>query len=193
MSSAGSGDAAVIAETGRVVLRPWQLDEADRFLEIYQHPEVVQWFQGGPMADRRAALDSIESNLARLAVDPRFGRWAVVDRTIGRPVGTVILQPLPDGDGEVEIGWHLHPSSWGRGLASEAARVVLARGFAHGLEEVWAVTDPNNRRSIAVCGRIGMRLLGVTTRWYHETSFMFWAGAQDDQQPTIAPEAPADV
>jgi RimJ/RimL family protein N-acetyltransferase len=99
--------------------------------------------------------------------------------------------PLPDGEDEVEIGWHFHPDSWGKGLATEAAGALLARAFTNGLEEVWAVTDLNNHRSAAVCRRIGMRLLGVTNRWYHEPSLTFWAGARAGQEPSLRPDEPS--
>jgi RimJ/RimL family protein N-acetyltransferase len=183
-------DPATVIATDRLVVRPWRLDEVDRFVEIYKRPEVVRWFPDAPVPDRQDGVERIKRYLAQLESDPRFGRWAVVDRSSGLPAGTVILQPLPDGDGEVEIGWHLHPECWGRGFATEAARAVLARGFASGLPEVWAVTDLNNHRSAAVCGRIGMRLLGVTHRWYHEPSLMFWIGARLEQEPSIRPDEP---
>lgn len=181
-------DRDVVAETNHVIIRPWRVDEVDRFVEIYRRPEVVRWFQVAPMLDRQEAVERIERNLAQLAADRRFGRWAVVDRSRGIPLGTIILQPLPDGDGEVEIGWHLHPDNWGKGFATEAASAVLRRGFADGLLEVWAVTAFDNHRSAAVCRRIGMRLLGVTHRWYHEPSLMFWVGARDDVTPSLAPD-----
>lgn len=135
----------------------------------------------------------MQRNLTRLAADPRFGSWAVVERASGVPAGAVVLKPLPDGDGEVEIGWHLHPDSWGRGYASEAARAMLARGFSYGLPEIWAVTDPANDRSIAVCRRIGLRLLGTTSRWYHEPSTMFWAGAEPGSVPSLSPDMPVSA
>jgi RimJ/RimL family protein N-acetyltransferase len=182
-------DAATIA-TSRLILRPWRLDEVDRFVEIYRRPEVVRWFPAAPLPDRQEAGERIKRYLAQLDTDPRFGRWAVVERSSGIPAGTVILQPLPAGDGEVEIGWHLHPDSWGKGFATEAASAVLTRAFADGLPEVWAVTDLENHRSAAVCRRIGMRLLGVTHRWYHEPSLMFWAGARSGQEPSIGPDQP---
>ena len=53
------------------------------------------------------------------------------------------------------------------------------------------MTDPDNHRSAAVARRIGMRYLGVTHRWYHEAQLMFWAGARDDQQPSLAPDHPS--
>lgn len=187
----GRGDRASVITTERLVIRPWRLDEAERFFDIYRRPEVVRWLGAEPMEDRREAAEMIKRILARLAVDPRFGSWAVVDRASGVPVGGVVLKPLPDGDGEVEIAWQLHPDSWGKGLATEAAAAVLVRGFAGCLAEVWAVMYPDNKRSKAVCRRIGMQLLGITSRWYHEPLLMFWTGAQPDQAPSLAPDGPA--
>ena len=108
-------------------------------------------------------------------------------------MGGVILKLLPDGEGEVEIGWQLHPDSWGNGFASEAAGAVLERGFADGLPEVWAVMYLDNHRSALVCRRIGMQLLGVTNRWYHKPLLMFWRGARPSQEPSLRPDQPAPV
>jgi RimJ/RimL family protein N-acetyltransferase len=176
--------------TNRLIVRPWRLDEADRFFDIYRRVEVVRWLAATPMQDRREAVERIERNIAQLAADPRFGAWAVVERSSGVPAGSVLLKPLPDGDGEIEIGWQLHPDRWGRGFAAEAAAALLKRGFADGLEEVWAVTDLDNDRSAAVCRRIAMRLLGVTHRWYQQRSLMFWVGSRPGQEPSLRPDEP---
>lgn len=181
----------VIAETDRVALRPWRVDEADRFFDMHRRMEVARWIGGRPMADRREAVQLIERTLAGLADDPRFGSWAVVERATGVPAGSVLLKPLPDGAGEIEIGWHLHPDSWGRGLATESGAVLLAHGLALGLNEIWAVTHLDNERSARVCKKLGMRLLGVTHRWYHDPSLMFWCGAEAAQRPTLDPDGPA--
>ena len=181
------GDRATVITTDRLVVRLWRLDEADRFFDIYRRPEVVRWLGAEPMQDRREATAMIERNLTRLEADSRFGSWALVDRSNGAPVGSVILKPLPDGEGEVEIGWQLHPDSWGKGFASEAAGAVLEPGLA----EVWAVTYLDNHRSAAVCRRIGMQLLGITTRWYDEPHLMFWTGSRPDQEPSLRPDQPA--
>jgi hypothetical protein len=45
---------------------------------------------------------------------------------------------------------------------------------------------------LAVCRRIGMRHLGITSRWYHEPSQMFWVGARDGQRPSLAPDEATD-
>jgi RimJ/RimL family protein N-acetyltransferase len=185
------GDLPIVAETERLVIRPWHPDDADRLFDMLRRDEVVKWIGGQPMTERSEAVARIERYGAMLAAEPRFGAWAAVERASGMPAGSVVLKPLPDGAGEVEIGWHFHPDRWGRGLASEAAAALLARGFADGLDEIWAVTYLDNNPSVAVCRRIGMHLLGVTHRWYHEPSFMFWAGARAGQRPSLAPDEPA--
>jgi RimJ/RimL family protein N-acetyltransferase len=182
---------SIVARTERAVIRPWRADEADRFYDMHRRIEVAKWIGGRPMADPGEAVALIERSAARLAADPRFGAWAVIERSSGIPAGTVLLKPLPGGDGEIEIGWHFHPDSWGRGLASEAAGALLARGLADGLEEVWAVTHLENRPSVAVCRRLGMRLLGVTRRWYPEPSLMFWIGSRAGQEPSLSADEPA--
>jgi RimJ/RimL family protein N-acetyltransferase len=187
-----SPDREVVAETPRIAIRPWRRDEADRLFDLLSRMEVVKWLSTVPKPVKHPdeAVARIERWLADLATEPHLGRWAAVERSTGIPAGTVVLIPLPDGNGEVEIGWHFHPDSWGKGLASEAAAALLARAFVDGLEEVWAVTDLDNDRSAAVCRRIGMQLLGITNRWYHEPSLMFWAGARAGQRPSLDPDRP---
>ena len=71
----------------------------------------------------------------------------------------------------VEIGWHLHPDVWGRGIATEAATRVL--GHASGLRRVVAVTHPDNEPSQRVARRLGMRDEGLTDRYYDTTTRLF--------------------
>ncbi len=73
----------------------------------------------------------------------------------------------------MEVGWHLHPDSHGKGYATEAAALVLERGFANGLPEIHAVTHLDNHPSQAVCRRLGMSDLGVVERWYDDPSRAF--------------------
>jgi RimJ/RimL family protein N-acetyltransferase len=181
----------VIATTARVTVRPWRFTDADRFFDIYRRPEVTDWLGACPMVDREEAVEMIGRITERLAVDPRYGSWAVIERASDLAVGSVLLKALPGGAGDIEIAWQMHPDSWGRGLATEAAGAVLARGFENGLGEVWAVTYLDNHRSARVCDKLGMRLLGVTHRWYDHPSLMFWIGAHPDQRPSIEPDEPA--
>jgi RimJ/RimL family protein N-acetyltransferase len=157
-----------VIETARTRIRDWRPDEADRFFDIYSRWEVARWLGAQPaaMSDRGDADVRIERWSGLNADNPDEGRWAVERRADGVVAGTVLLVRLPGGDGELEVGWHLHPDSWGQGLASEAARAVLSRTFGRDVEEVFAVVRPDNAASLAVCRRIGMEPLGRTDRYY---------------------------
>ena len=152
--------------TPRLRLRPWTTDPDDlaRLSDIYGREEVTRWL-GGPPTVGPVELVARWAEIPR--VHPCCGCWAIEVRG-GAPdvVGTVLLKPLPDGVGEVEVGWHLHPDSWGHGYATEAARAVVERAFGAGLPEVYAVVRPGNEASLAVCRRLGMERLGRMRRWY---------------------------
>jgi RimJ/RimL family protein N-acetyltransferase len=158
----------VAYETERTVVRDWRPDEADRFFDIYSRWEVARWLGAEPkaMEDRAEAEARIARWLALNAERPGEGRWAVQRKDTGVVVGTVIVVALPDGDGELEVGWHLHPDSWGQGFATEAARGALTRTFDRGVGEVLAVVRPDNAASVKVCRRLGMERLGRTDRYY---------------------------
>jgi len=152
--------------TERLRLRAWTAEDADlaRLADLYGREEVTSWL-GGPPTVTPAEL--VERWRLVHELDPVHGCWAIDPLEGGPPAGTVLLKPLPEGHGEVEVGWHLHPDSWGRGYATEAARAVVDRAFDDGLIEVFAVVRPGNERSLAVCRRLGMTPLGRTTCWYH--------------------------
>jgi RimJ/RimL family protein N-acetyltransferase len=153
-----------LLRTERLRLRSWTSGAEDlaRLADLYGREEVCRWIGGTPsvppaqLVERWATVSSL---------DDRYGAWAV-ERADGVVAGTVLFKPLPNGVGEVEVGWHLHPDSWGHGYATEAARGAVARGFAAGLAEVYAVVRPGNDASVAVTRRLGMTPLGHTDRWY---------------------------
>jgi len=169
----------VLLETDRLRIRDWSMADAPAALDLLSRVEVVKWLGDGPpnlcrdLDDARARIERWRGRDA-----PPLGHWAI-DVTDGgaldgRLIGTVLLLTLPNAaDGEVEIGWHLHPDAWGHGYASEAARAVLAHGFAAGLPEIHAVTHLTNDKSMRVCTKLGMEHRGVTHLWYDEPSEHF--------------------
>jgi RimJ/RimL family protein N-acetyltransferase len=173
-------------ETDRLRLRPWTHDDAPRLLDIQSRVEVMKWLGDGEpklMPDLDAAHARIDK-YAELSAAPPLAFWAVEPKAGGELLGTVLLLTLPnDENGEVEIGWHLHPDAWGQGYASEAARAVLAHGFAAGLPEILAVTHLDNHPSMGVCRKLGMQAQGVVEKWYDGPSELFRITAEEWAAP----------
>lgn len=172
-------------ETGRLILRRWELADANFVFDLYSRWEV-QRFIGNPprvMTKREEAEERIG---AWQHMDhPVHAVWAVQLKDSGQLAGSLLLKSIPaSGDflplqpsGDTEIGWHFHPDHWGNGFASEAAAAGLHHAFARGLERVVAVTAPANAASQKVCGRIGMRHLGQTALYYNALCELFEATA----------------
>ncbi|EEP73974.1 acetyltransferase [Micromonospora sp. ATCC 39149] len=166
-----------VLTTERLVVRDWTADPGDlaRIYDIYSRPEVIRWLgaaSGLPLTDPAGAADRLAWWRERHAGHgSRYGTWAIEARATGLVVGTVLLKPLPGRDErvpttDIEVGWHLHPDSWGHGYATEAARAVVTRELAAGTPQVWAVVAPGNAASAAVARRLGMAHVGRRTDWY---------------------------
>lgn len=152
--------------TERLIARPWTLDEADlaAAYDVYGRPEVAAWI-GAPMEPSEIRI-RIE-RWSQPTDDPTYGVWAVeeIDQP-DRPIGSVLLRPLPPDEEDVEVGWHLHPSVWGRGYATEIGRAAAQRAFGTGIDEVFAIVRPGNERSSKVARRLGMEYVGRTDKYW---------------------------
>jgi RimJ/RimL family protein N-acetyltransferase len=171
--------------TGRLLLRHWEEPDLAAFFDLYSRDEVTRWLGAHP----RRPVTTEEEARERLGLWREFGQglaaplglWAMVPCAAGGvpgppegpPVGTVLLLPLSDGDGPtglVEVGWHLHPEHQGQGLATEAARAVIALASEAGIGQVLAITDLDNTASQRVAARLSMTDEGVTQRWFGLTA-----------------------
>jgi len=150
-----------VFETERLVVRPWRDDEAERLFDIRRRPEITRWFgTPAPMASVDVARERIAQWRAITEADARLGSWAICERAGGPPAGSVIVHRVEERPDRIEVGWDLHPDATGRGLATEAARGAIAKAFADGAPEVFAVTHTDNHRSRRVAERAGMQDLG---------------------------------
>jgi RimJ/RimL family protein N-acetyltransferase len=116
-------------------------------------------WDGDPVARDRVA-EVIAASTASFAARG-FGLWTAVRREEQRIAGFSGLR-LEAGTGRVELLYAFDPALWGRGLATEAARAVLADAFTRlRLPVVYAATNPANEASWRVLERVGMKRIGA--------------------------------
>ena len=164
----------------RLTLRPWSSDDVDAVLDLYSRWDVVRYLGTKPTVITEPAQAAAKIGTWNAFTGPLHGVWAIVPAGEDRPVGTALLKLLPHSvtkalSAETEVGWHLHPDTWGRGYATEAGGRLLAHAWSHDLAEVFAVTYPENSASRAVCLRLGMEPLGMTDRYYDIDCALFRA------------------
>ncbi|MCB8881829.1 GNAT family N-acetyltransferase [Acidisoma cellulosilytica] len=145
--------------TSRLRLRFWEARDAAPFAAQNADEETMR-FLGGPMT--RAQSDAYIIGTREQWSRDGFGKWVVELAETGEFVGALGLQRMrfdADFTPAVEIAWRMTRSFWGLGYATEAARAAVAFGFETlKLDEILALTVPQNLASRAVMERLGMRL-----------------------------------
>lgn len=144
--------------TARLQMRPLRHGDLDALAEIYLNPLVARWI--GPYTRQDVAREITQHIEHQASLG--WSLWAVEDRGSGRLIGDCGLQPLEHRGPEVELGYDLHPSMWGHGLATEAAREVIRQGFGPlGLDHIVAVVKAEHLASQRVLQKVGLRHAGM--------------------------------
>ncbi|WP_193171899.1 GNAT family N-acetyltransferase [Nisaea nitritireducens] len=145
-------------ETERLILRRWRAADREAFAALNASAEVCKFL---PKRLTREESDAFADRIDDHFETRGFGLFAVERKDSGAFIGfTGLAVPRFDAPfmSAVEIGWRLDHAHWGKGFATEAARVALAHAFGPlGLEEVVSFTVPMNTRSRAVMEKIGLQ------------------------------------
>jgi len=150
--------ASPMLSNDRLVLRRWSEKDRAAFAAMNSDPQVMEFY---PHTLDRSQSDALIDQIERQFEEHGFGQWVVEVPGVARFIGYVGLS-VPSLAAHftpcVEIGWRLAAEHWGRGYATEAARLVLDHGFGSlALSEVVSFAPAINHRSRAVMERLGMR------------------------------------
>jgi RimJ/RimL family protein N-acetyltransferase len=136
-------------ETARLVLRPFEPGDLQELYAFHSLPEVARflYWEARDLEQVRAVLETKVGQRA-LEDERQVLALAVVWREAGVVVGEVSLHWLSRQHRQGEVGFVFHPGYQGRGLATEAATVVLGLGFEGlGLHRVIGRCDARNLAS----------------------------------------------
>lgn len=143
--------------TERLLFRHPVLEDRSWWMEYMNSAEAVRFmsFTVGSETDSAAF---IQRSLDRITRDGSCLN-VISERATTKPVGMIgLLTQEVDGIAELEIGYHLLPSAWGHGYATEAALACKAFAKEHALApSVISLIDHDNTKSQAVAMRNGMR------------------------------------
>ena len=157
----------IFLETEHLVLRRFTADDVENLVELDSDPEVMHYITGG----RPTPRDEIENEVlpAFLGHYERYagyGFWAAIEKSTGRFLGWFHLRPEHDAPpDEVELGYRLRRSAWGKGYATEGSRALVQKGFAElGVRRVVASTMVVNVASRRVLEKAGLKFV----RLFHQ-------------------------
>ena len=157
-AAARGGPRGDLPRSDRLAFRTWSEADVPLASRLWGDPEVMRYLHRGPYteAEVRGRLAREADHLRRLG----YQYWPMFLTQDGGFAGCAGLKPCPyEGTPEapeLELGFHLVPSAWGRGLATEAGAAVARWGFATlGIARVYAGHHPDNHASGNVLRKLG--------------------------------------
>jgi RimJ/RimL family protein N-acetyltransferase len=147
-------------ETRRLRIRPFEpAADAESLHELWGDAIAMRFIPGG-------VKETVEETRKRLELIPLqsrdgWGFWGLEERESRRLVGGVGLFPLSWEGPEIELAYHVVPSAWSRGYASEAGAALLDAAWREtDVDHVVAVAAPGNKASTRVMKKLGMTYEG---------------------------------
>ncbi|GAC1670485.1 MAG: GNAT family protein [Steroidobacteraceae bacterium] len=179
--------------TARLTLRDFVQSDFGAVHAYSSDPRVTRYLFFGPRDEENTA-DYLECLLASQHERPRTRfELAVEELESGRVIGACDLSFIEHN--VVDLGYMLGPDVWGKGFATEIALALIDAAFVDlRAERVISTVDVNNRSSIRVLEKIGMRWEAVfrkhrraKNRWWDCHLFVLprevWAASRLDCTP----------
>ncbi len=150
-----------VLETPDLILRPFQMRDAEDLYSWCSDPEVARYVLWDPYRSPADARDYLRAMLRRYRQGAP-GSWAMEDRHSGHVIGSIGVMGINVEYKSAEIGYSMSRAYWNRGLMTQALSAVLRTLFETlGLHRVEGQCDIRNPASGRVMEKSGMIREGV--------------------------------
>jgi len=146
-------------ESQRVLLRQWKDSDLIPWVSMNADPETLVFF---PRTSTPEESTNGFAYVRNFLLENNYGLWEAEEKSSGEFMGFVGITwlelPTLAYPKCREIGWRLAKRYWGKGYATEAAKVVLEYArHSINITELYSVTAELNLPSINVMKKIGLR------------------------------------
>lgn len=167
-------NAPAVVKTQRLTGRRVQQNDLAYLIETDSDIRIQQWLFGKVQTEEQSRAR--HARWLKMWDDAGLGFWIFSDAA-GADVGHGGLFPSPREQGEIEVGYVIKPGCWGRGFATEIAKVSLEVGLQLGIRRIVGIAQATNlasRRVMENCGMIlesempspdGITAVRYTTQW----------------------------
>lgn len=160
--------------TRRLILRPLKNSDYDVWFDAYVNglPKQSKWDRE-PMSPKKCTrkwFNKIKAEHERLAKNDDYYRYYAFERKTGALIGQIDFDIFVRSTHQfANFGYQIFNRHWGKGFGEEAARAGLKIGFQQlKLNRLEAAINLDNKVSIRLSKRIGMRREGIKKRYWFE-------------------------
>ena len=173
----------IVFESDRICFCKWSKEDFEDFKNIATNPKVMKYIGTGELWSDERILGFIEGSM-ELFNRLNFCLWPIYRKPEKEFIGFCGLTLLNEPD-EIEIGWWLHPSYWGMGIATEAASRVVTYAFNElKLSQIVSIAQPENSSSINIMKKIGMKFKKMT-KSHHGIDIVYYVLKNDNGTENI--------
>lgn len=141
-------------ESARLLIRAPTADDAPALYEAYRDPGVMRFWSSPPHGSVAETVDYVTPHAG-----DQWRQWVIVEKASNAAIGTLAAGERRHG--VMEIGYLLSAAASGRGYAREAVSALIDLLLAEGARRIFADTDPDNARSIALLMELGFQREGL--------------------------------
>jgi RimJ/RimL family protein N-acetyltransferase len=145
-------------ETERLLLRPYEESDFEFYASLWGNPDVVRYIGVGRTRTKEECLNRFVELRKINKIQGSTGLLLAIDKESGEYIGHAGLVPqLVCGRLELEIGYWIAQSYWGKGFASELAIQLRDYGFdTLAKKRLVSIIQYGNKASIAVAKKAGL-------------------------------------
>lgn len=155
-------------KSNTIILREFLPEEQQLFIELFKDEEVARYI---PSRSTAQYLELFKDTLTDYGNSP-LGRWGIFDVPTQDFIGMCLARSFKYIPDQVEIGYVLAKKYWGKGIASEVSKALVAFCFKHtNTNQVVAVTDLKNIGSQKVLEKAGLKRLKDLKRDNEELAY----------------------
>jgi RimJ/RimL family protein N-acetyltransferase len=156
----------IVCESDRLALVAPSVSDIEPLCVLWGDPETMRYIGSGDAWSCDKVTQRIERAM-RMHQEQGMTFWTVIEKESGEVIGQGGLVPIEFDGPEIELGYRLGKASWGKGYATEIAKMSAAHGFeTMGVDELVAVCDPANLGSRRVLIKTGFAEVGESDVYY---------------------------
>ena len=158
-------------ETKDLLIREFQDSDHEQTYPLYSDLELMKYIGDGKgWANAQTRNTHLHRHMEYFQKHGN-GFLAVCLKDRKELIGHAVIKTLDQTD-KFEVGWLIHPKYQGKGFATQATRPLIKLAFDQGLQEVFAVALEENKPSLRIMEKLGMKNRGMG-RYYNNDCVVY--------------------
>ncbi len=146
----------IIFETERLIVRQYTDADYDNYFSLHGNAKVMEYIR--PAQTREEADAKFEETVLNVPLHAFMGRWAVVEKSSAKFIGSFVVIPITDEPEKTQLGYSFLPEHWSKGYATEVTKEGVNYFYNRTpLTEIYGVTETPNVASKNVLLKAGFK------------------------------------